>query len=265
MSYLKITQRGTDIERAADYQTVLDSRWPLLEIWQEKQIDVTFIPVAVNGTFDTQLLFSHDIGSLPGWEFYQDTSVVDAAYASALSDYGIVVTKDAVYAENFWVTGDPTVRYRLKGMLRLYLTDFTNTYKADTLTIAPEPTKHGDGSGLKIVEQNTVGASMRKSDYINFSLNTDAKAMSIHMMGSQAPDGTTHYVDLTHGLGYLPTFMAWQISLGVSPTLSTKQIITAVDVASFANTTTLSLRGVQSTLTNTVAYLILKDPLVIAE
>jgi hypothetical protein len=278
---LKITQRGTDISRAADYQTVLDSRWPLLEIILEKQIDVTLTPSGVDG-YQVVKLLDHNNNSLPGFEFYQDTSVVDPAYATALNGYSLVYTKNSVYISSLYVgASSHTLQpYRLKGFLRLYRTDFNKQFKSDTITISPEKDTDDKVTGLKILDENKAGANMRRPDYDNYSLNTNAKAMSMHMMDNVLPDATTHFATVTHGLGYLPTFMAWQSyrinyntnSDGTytddgatfqSP-LKGQDAISELVAFSFANTATLSFRGVQSPLANRVAYVILKDPLVVA-
>jgi hypothetical protein len=277
---LKITQRGTSVERAADYQTVLDSRWPLLESFMEKQIDITITPLAVSG-YHTVKLFDHDLGQLPGFDFYQDTSVVDAAWASSAGDYTLTITKNSVYAESLWVGGDATAPYRLKGFIRLYMTNFSTLFKADTITISPEQHTDGAGTGLKILDENKAGANLRRPEYDNFSLNTNAKAMSIHMMDNVLPDAVTTFVTVNHDLGYLPTFMAWQTykinynsnSDGTytddgalyQSSLKGQDAIADLVAFSFANSITLSFRGVQSALTNRVAFVILKDPLVVAE
>lgn len=278
---LKITQRGTDVQRAADYQTVLDSRWPLLEILLEKQIDITLTPTGIDG-YHVVKLFDHNNNSLPGFEFYQDSSVVDPAYNIALNAYSLVFTKNSVYASSLFVaaSGDTTQPYRLKGFLRLYKTNFNTPFKADTITISPEQNTSEVETGLKIIDESASSANMRKPDFNNYVLNTKAKAMSLHMMDTVLPDAATSFVNITHSLGYLPTFMAWQSyrinytsnsdgtytddgAVFQSP-LKGQDSIGLLAALSFANTTTLSFRGVQSILVNRVAFVILKDPLVIA-
>lgn len=266
MPYLKITQRGTDIDRAPDYQTVLDSRWPLLE-FHEKQIDYTFYPTGVDG-YHVIKLFDHNNNSVPGFDFYQDNSVVDPAYNTVFNTYGLIITKNSVYASSLFVAASlPTMQpYHLKGRLRLYKTNFDSHFKADTISIAPSQDVDQVKTGLKIIDENKPGANLRKPDYDNYSLNTDAKAMSIHMMDSILPDATTHLVNINHDLGYLPTFFAWQISTvnggAYTTPLEGQDAISSVDALSFANTITLSFRGVQSILVNRLAFVILKDPLV---
>lgn len=277
---LKITQRGTDLERAADYQTVLDSRWPIFEVLLEKQIDVTFTPTGVEG-YDVRKLFDHDNNSVPAFEFYQDASVVDPAYNLSLNTYSLVYTKSSVYASSLFILGDTTQPYRLKGLLRLYRTNFNTPFKSDTITISPQLNTDGTDTGLKILDENKSGSNMRRPEYDNYTLNTDAKAMSIHMTDNLLPDATTHFVTVTHGLGYLPTFMAWQTfrinyttnadgtytddGAVFQSSLKGQDSIGLLTAFSFANTATLSFRGVQSPLANRVAFVILKDPLVIAQ
>ena len=233
---LKITQRGTDLERAADYQTVLDSRWPLIEF-----IDVIVDKVVTTGS--NMLVYTHNLGFAPGWEFMPEGSlgVADLAYTD----------KTAFY------TNETGADQHVKGRLRLYLTNFAVSYKADTITISPENDSHEQQTGLKILDETSSGATMRTPEYDAYTLNTGAKAMSIHMSGNQVVDTTTNFADLTHGLGYLPTFMAWQ-------TDSTVSRVSLVFASTFANTVTLSFRGVQALLTGNIAYIILKDPLVAA-
>jgi hypothetical protein len=233
---LKITQRGTDLERAADYQTVLDSRWPLVE-YRDYFVD----RVVPSG--GSMAVYEHKLGYAPGWEFMVDTGFDDASLG--------YTDKTTFYTS---ATG---VSQHIKGRLRLYLTDLAVNYKADTLTISPELDQGEEPIGIKIIDETEASANMRKPDFNYYTLNTNAKAMSIHMSGAQPVDGGTNFANVTHGLGYLPTFMAWQ-------TNSTITEISQISTFSFANTATLSFRGVQSILTGSVAYLILKDPLVVA-
>jgi hypothetical protein len=237
MAGLKITQKGTDVEQAADYQTVLDSRWPLVEFIDYK-IDAT---LPVGGSL---LAFTHNLGYPPGWEFYPQTGFDDFGF-SGYAD------KTGIYASN---TG---TNQHLKGRLRLYLRDFRTNYKADTITISPALDSGEDQTGLKIVDNNENSVTMRSPDYDSYSLNTNAKAMSIHMSGTQAVDAITTFANINHDLGYLPTFIAWQLD-------PTAAFLSQIQAFSFASTTTLSFRGVQTALTGFVCYLILKDPLVVA-
>lgn len=236
-SGLKITQKGTDIERAADYQTVLDSRWPLIE-YIDFQVDTI---VSAGGSL---VVFNHNFGYPPGWEFYPQTGFSDLG----TSGY---IDKTSLYAT---ISG---ADQHVKGRIRLYLTDFRANFKADTITISPANDIHEDNIGLKILDETENSVTMRSPDYNSYSLNTNAKALSIHMSGTQAVNSATFFADVNHDLGYLPTFMAWQLD-------STSTQLSQIQAFSFANTATLSFRGVQSALIGSVCYLILKDPLVVA-
>jgi len=233
MNGLKIVQRGIDVSQAADYQTVLDSRWPLVQ-YIDHLIDIT-LPSS-----STMIVYTHNLGYAPGWEFYPDGGDVSSGYTDQT---------------NFYTT-DTGLSQHIQGRLRLYLHDFHVPYKSDSITISPDTETHNQDTGMKIVDTNEGSGSMRSSDYNDFSLNTNAKALSLHMVGNQAINSTTGFADIVHSLGYLPTFMAWQSD-------STASRISQINTFSFANTINLSFRGAQAVLTGYVAYLILKDPVVL--
>jgi hypothetical protein len=164
--------------------------------------------------------------------------------------------------------------------LRVYDTDFENPYVADSLDITPDVAASRSDYGAKISANNRTNRAVESKDMRDYSLNTEAKAMSIHMMGKARPDpANSYYAQIVHKLGYMPTFMVWRLGkwgyymdsnevyqpygYQDSVMLGKDYISTDMPAFSFADTSDISFRGVQSIITDYVAYVILKDPLVI--
>ena len=273
---IKIVQRGLDVDTAADYQTVLDTRYPVLE-FTDYTIDVN-IPTPNTNGYHTIRLRDNEYGFVAGAEWYPDTTSV--------ASYDILVTKRGFYATKLFIVGDPDPSGRLRGRLRVYNANFDKPYKSNVVAFPPDQASKNTGIGFKALDISEPKSDIMSNKGIKFNLNTDFKAMSIHMIGAAYPEQTLAYINIVHSLGYLPTFLVWQVERDgyawnyatqayvasgaiYSRNLDDEYFITAEKVDdvpfsyTFATTLNLSFRGVQSVLGNKIGYIILKDPLMV--
>lgn len=278
-SGIQIAQQGVPIDDAADYQLVLDSRWPLLEIYIEKEIDVT-LPVPPNSPdtsafamYYTYELLTHDLGFPPAWEFYVDPDV-PLSDPVTFDSVIIRVTNKRVFVERLVFldgsTGAPSspsdTTFHVKGKVLIYKNNILNEYQSTAFTPEGRGIQERNRYGVKVLTEETAATAMSDDDYRNFALNTEAKAMGIHKTGlTVANAATSNIATIQHGLGYLPTFMIYQYiadpDYGVLSGGIEEPRLEGVRADTRATNTTLTFRGVQAALVGTYAYLIFKDPI----
>lgn len=268
---LQISQEGIPINRAADYQKVLDDRWPFLDIVIERDIDVTKADWPAASGYWTVEVLRHDLGYLPAFKFREYTNLLSSTY----SDKVIIATKTSIYIRGLFILGDPTTAIRIQGKLRVFACPVAEEFSAPINHYEPRPKKDAYDYGVKILKH---GSRIRSKDASDFSLNTDAKALSIQQTGVVMPDVDGHLI-ITHNMGYPPTFMiaylerysAW--SSGYANPLPEQDCIHPLNnrteygstiAKSNVTTATLDLAGAQAALTRSHAYLIIKDPVEVA-
>ncbi len=244
------TQTGVPIKGSAEYQRVLDSRWKFMEIEQSVRINV---PIAAVGFGDPYLLIKlvdHNLGYLP-------------AFFSTAQDQGVnnpiaFSTDKAIY----YNVSPGTPAGNIVGWVHIFNVDIQQLYKAEYFKPSNKPdtvSNRGakfleDGSKKKLNDEGAEG----------FSVNTRAKALSIHMTGPYAIDGAGASPTLDHGLGYFPTSMIARLQasghVAFNPTTSTVITPLSYPLRATVTNTTIKFGGVQSVATGNYAYIILKDP-----
>jgi hypothetical protein len=195
---IRISQRGLDIEKAADYQLVMDSKVPTPGVVFEDEGIITENKGLIK-------LASHTLGFRPLTLFF-----VDTADTTTPNDdrWGIdsfflgKVNEEGIYFDTSSVNAYPT---RYKYMVFNIPADVDY----DSPITNPE-------SGVSS-KPSTVGMQVSKPGHIiserqmeNFSLNTDSKTLQIHAIrwGSGTEDdpqfAPTNIIRVRHNLGYAP-------------------------------------------------------------
>lgn len=264
---LQISQQGTPLNRAADYQKVLDDRWPFLDIALDVNIDASFVDYPTASGWWIIEVARHDLGYLPAFFFREASSILE----DPLTNTELVATKRAVYMRGLWISGDPTPALRLRGRLRVFACDITSEFESPIRHYAAKPDRDAE-YGVKILRPGN--SRIRSHDMEDFSLNTDAKALSVQKTGTAVPDGGTGHLIINHDMGYPPTYLVTQVeyttdwSSFYADPLPADDRIKRLNNQQFAKasvtTSQLDLAGAQSALTGTYAYLIIKDPIEVA-
>lgn len=238
-----ISQQGIDLKRAAEYQKVLDSRWRFLEI--EKEIVLTIDTNAIIRVVD------HNLGYLPFFTtVYPDSS---------LSRHGLTrATSRSVYIDTRFETIPFTI------CVRVFRVDVTSNYTApvDFQIAAQESEK--TPYGVKVLKRDS-GRGMDEKNKDFYSLNTRAKALSIHSHGSASASGGQ--ITLQPALGYPPSYFlasTTTVSSGEEAGAPAVSEFDALNCVASANAATITFSGAQSALSGSYAYLILKDPAQVA-
>lgn len=252
-SGIRITQEGVNVRRAADYQEVLDDRWPFLEfefVGEVRAVDTVtnqhkFVP-----------LYTHTLGFVPAFLI-----LIKSATPSDTSLTRIYAVEDKIGVEvnsiGFTTNLDLTV------WIAVLKRNITTTYVSPSKQIVPAPYVGPQKHGVKVVAR---GGDIRSSRKIEFSLNTNAKSLAVHMHGVAAVNGSGLLV-LTHDVGYPPTYFIAQYANNSGALYTSTPVMNGLNTLptkAVSTTITTTIRGGQSTLAGNFAYLILKDPVDVA-
>lgn len=268
---LQISQRGIPLDRAADYQKVIDDRWPFLDVAFDRDIDISKADWPVATQWWTIELLRHDLGYIPAYTFRESTSLIDS-----FGNTRVIATKTSVFLRGLFVSGDPTTPIRIIGKLRVFALDITKEFKAPIRHYAVRPDKDPE-YGVKVLKPGNSRISAR--DMSKFSINTQSKALSVQQTGLVVPRVADGHLIINHDIGYPPTFMiahfeyasAWS-SPYADPTpgenrikpLDNRTEYGSILAKSRVTTTQLDLADAQSALYDSYGYVIIKDPIEVA-
>lgn len=241
-------QSGVPVSRSADYQRVLDSRWKFMEIAQFLYIDM-IIPTRSGSSVYLNKILEHNLGFLPA--FYCSPLNISIGF-----DIKISATKNAIWG---YIPAVATSAITVRGWLYVFNVDVTTYYKAPYNQPSFAPT--GDTSyGAKFLEEDSH-ARIDDSGTVGFSLNTQAKALGVHMHDTYPFDGAGVGPIISHGLGYPPTFLNAKMDTPSSFNNNEASIGPLGQPArALITNQTIQFRGAQSILLGNYAYIILKDP-----
>lgn len=271
---IEVTQTSVSVESAADYQKALDSRWKILEIEDEFYFNYTFPSSAWVTGVNYVKVYSHSKNIYMPFEIQDLGSDYDGLHVPSY-----FATDDGIYAAIIHAAADASTAINLKLFVRVYNLDIFTNYQAPSSTPSPGSGDDKAPIGVRILSENNIGSRIDDQDMTHFSLNTSAKPFQIHMCGTQyVNNDATHRLILDHFLGYYPTFFV--AGTYDQPTnyfggayanpgaWANKRTLNSFDdflgLAS-STYTRLTIRGGQGSLNGTYAYLILKDPVVLAK
>lgn len=177
---IAISQQGIPVKRAADYQKVLDDRWPFLDIVHEVEVPVEVRLVASTGNFYWAVeVFAHNLGFLPAFTCRVMTGTTTSDFSQNIS---FVATKTGIYAYGFYISGD-TTSFNFKLFLRVYSRDVTQEF--EYATEVPDPLAKRDSRkyGARILKDGVSPAKFTGDEMSDFSLHNNAKVLAIQQTG----------------------------------------------------------------------------------
>ncbi len=217
-------------------------------------------------------MFPHSLGFFPLFEY--SISLISGTLASPDQSYqDIRATKDGLYMYPYfnYNYGQSAVTVRLN--YRIYNLDIEKTYDSKSATFASAPTD-GSSIGAKFLDGSTSNA-VQDDSTLGFSLDTSKKTIAVHMITQQSLNSCGfNYV--YHNSGYPPSYLmcdlpeqkfkkyfaGYNIPYRDRYTSSAIYNLTAYTIA---NGDYIAFHGVQSVVRGDFCFVILKDPLDIAE
>lgn len=272
-----ISQQGIPVDRANDYQKVLDSRWKFLDIAYERMIDITIPPSAFVGSNGNRkiLLQDHNLPYIPAFEFLPSSvsgGLDDAPFDLAPVDVakGMRSNQTGIYLTFTYISGGADLPIRVKGMLRVYALDIMQSYKAPSQVLGVAKPQPKPRNGAKFLDQTRGGKSINDGDPYAYTMNTDFKQQAIHLSGPYVATSTT--LTVQHDVGYPPTYMLCLIDIPITAgffapafTTTTAGPLFESSARAEADAVNIVFRGVQTALAGrTFGCIILKDPAEVA-
>lgn len=300
-SGIRVVQKGTTVDNAADFQVEFDSRWPLLEIYDEINVDVSMMPTAFQ---NFQVVSPHTLGFPPIYEWIPDETIPRFyTIASMSADYSgrILVTDKNIMAtveETFTATpgtyGAGPVR--MKGVIRIYRNSPFNQFVSETLQPVAASAPADKTQGFKALRPGQRGNAMGDTEGSEFGVNTNFKSLGIHVVNhtqvganidfSASPPSSAFVLSIAHKSGYKPLYWSFELtfwgktqnfpgagstwdgtyvdSVSFDPIIHGQVSLERYQSRAYADTVTISLDGVQSVLLGDFVTFIFHDPLQVA-
>lgn len=249
---LIITQQGIDVERAPDFKKVFDSNWPILEISHEMLVDfVVDIPAGATDVDFRYPILKHDLGFRPAFTYVPDDKYDSFGTGYSFHDagshtYNLQPDNDYLYLTTSVLAGARPINLRARGHLRVFNYDPRVEFKTKSEPVGGDT--RNSRYGVKILKNRSQG--LRDNEFSRFSLNSRAKALTIHQSGiAHAGADNGNVAVIQHDLGYFPSYMLFQPTGEAS-----------VAVRQYGDLNKLNFSGVQSALIGDFPYIIFKDP-----
>lgn len=268
---IQIAQEGISIERAADYQKVLDDRWPFMDIEVEKTIDWTRTVWPTDTGYWLEELAEHNLNYLPA--FTSRMTVVSGLSNPRDIANEVIATNKKIYLRGLYFVGDPTTPLTLRFTIRVLTVDITREFRQEVVRTSLDPKTSASTYGVRVLGER--GGELSDEDMTKFNLHNNAKALAVQQTGTRTPNsGNGFGIIVDHNLGYPPTFFYARYYTPADWTffhpnpLPDDTIITPINLSpsglATSSTTRLSIFGAQSVLQGNYAFLIVKDPLEVA-
>lgn len=271
-----ITQSGTPVKFADDYQKIIDTRWRPVGI-----VAVYPIEMSVNSAGGIYKLFDHNLGYIPAMDAPRQTDRLNPSPQSTPIGAAMFCVDDtSVYLIKYSTIG---YNIKVKGNIVLYNYPINEPYDSDYKGNSLARVSKSD-YGMQIEGNNTWGTSkLGTGDNLGFSVNTNVKDISIAKIGqiSYVPVTTgENPLVVTYDIPYPPLIkISNKIITGrfrdamnnvIEIPKETWSSISLADVGAFINAGTINqsiiyIGGLANVKENVISYVIYRDPSEIAE
>ena len=213
---IQISQEGVPLQRAADYQKVLDDKWPFIDILFEGEFKISKANWPATTSWWVYEIAEHNRGYLPGFTYREiGTNLITG-------NTQMIATTDKIYLRGLWATGDPTTPLEIRIYLRVFALDITREYEYKGDKPEAKVRMSARKYGAKVLDPRAPTANMSNKEMSDYSLNTNAKALAIHKTGVQDINPWSRYgnasvssIDTANDiLTFSGTNIAWTQTVG---------------------------------------------------
>lgn len=179
---LEFSQEGIPIQRAADYQKVLDDRWPFLDIAFEQEIPIEY-EIKANATSYawSLLIYEHNLGFLPGFTYrLLEGSFFDSFGSRAV---WVVSTAKGIYLRGEYFGGDPASKLVMRLFIRCFAVDMLTPFKSPVEHGVPRVRTKSRKYGVKFLKPRLNPERFEGDEMSDFSIHNDAKALAVQQIG----------------------------------------------------------------------------------
>ena len=278
-----ISEEGIPVNSASDDQKVLDTRWVTLDIVAEPtyNISATYATNA-NGSggygYATQytVAYSHGLGYPPAFNYRIDSITCNDPSQTNMTAY-LIADSNNIYFLPQVSTTYTSVVITVSLQIRVFSIPITNSYVAPTINAVTTNTFNSSNYGVQIAGPNLEVPTFTGVAPTQLAMSTSLRPLSVLQAGTYTIPGGAGSVVISFNAPYRPLYMMasyYPTGYSLNGIKIPGAVIAALNfqggsgVASVSNGTApgvITINGAQSAIAGSVAYILLKDPLDVAQ
>lgn len=246
---VQVVKGGASVDRAADYDYIANSSWPTMNIVKNAYFEV----VVPGQNFPNGIdVYEHNLGYYAPYFVYSPTN--SDPNKLSLSE-GLYNFKDRLNTGPIYNFGGSPITLRYYYILFDY--NLEKPFNIGRGKSATPTSAVSSEYGIKTLSGSRVGRDIESPRLEDYTVNTQGQSLTVHMNGKYEISASTNYrIDITHSLGYLPSFTMWKKHATLEAIGPDIYSVTADEVR-------MSAQGIQSVILGDFYYLITKDPFVL--
>lgn len=176
-----ISQEGIDVERAADYQKVLDSRWRFMEVAHE--VDITIVMPALSVSVSTVQrveVMSHNLGFTPAFHgSHLPLEAFNTGFDPEFIGAGVYANDKMLYFRRLVDAGTPVAARTVRVKAIIYNLPILEAYNAPVEATSNVGRVESD-IGVRALDGSDSTVNIGDNSSHGFSVDTKKKVLSIN-------------------------------------------------------------------------------------
>lgn len=183
-----ITQEGIGVDRASDYQKVLDSRWLFMEVGLE--IDTKVVAPAINlatsNGYQRVNIARHGMTrkGRPFIPAFHASYGISESYDPLIESMGLACDDTWVYWYRRYFSGQSLSLYHIRVRAKIYNLPILDDYLAP-IEVQPASTMSNSRFGLVALDGSDSAVTVEGKSSHGYSIDTRKKILSIHKVASK--------------------------------------------------------------------------------
>lgn len=202
---MKISKKGVDVKKAGDADYLLHSEFPVLQIYKEKEFDISNYNTDLTGfTF-----CEHNLDYIPFFMiFFQKADFGETPSEAKYTSLVAPGVTQYVAIDNQKLFVRDGIEWRWKGKYYIFLNkledNFTSKIYSKKTSTEQRTYKRKKDYGLKISKK---GIDVKKASLLDTNITSSVGVQPIHKIESGNFGGGT--ITISHNLGYEPMFFCY--------------------------------------------------------
>ena len=180
---IEVTQEGVGIDKASDYQKVLDSRWLFMEVGLEIDTTISLPAMGAQTSFGYQRvnimrhgMTREGVAYIPA---FHGSYKINETYDPFLGEYNIGADDTWIFFYRTYSNGSTPAAYTVQVKAKVYTLPIMDAYLAP-IEIAPASGKSSSNIGLRALDGTDSSVDIGESSAHGFSIDTRKKILSVH-------------------------------------------------------------------------------------
>ena len=181
-----ISQEGIDVQRAADYQKVLDSRWRFMEVAHEIDLTITVPPLSSSVSTEQIVdIFQHNLGFTPAFHgSFLPLQTFNPNFDPELIGARIYCNGEKMFFNRHVDAGTPVSAMNIRVKATIYNLPILEAYEAPAEATSNVGRVESD-IGVRALDGTDSTVDISDSSSYGFSVDTKKKVISINKVVSK--------------------------------------------------------------------------------